>query len=416
MHRSSSKGNQDVSNNFLHLLDDNSFVAYLISGSDKVIWDDKVANTPGLAQFIAETRQMMNLLQTREKGLTKEDIEKIWLQIRSLEHQSMVAPKRKWANHFFRFAASLLLILGIGAAIWYYNSDWDASGSFQFSPNLALSPSGESTLILPSGNQIELQNDNNPVTVLADGEIIVNNNLISRSETQDGSQSQRMNQVIVPFGRKTELILPDGTQVFLNAGSKIAFPSEFSARQRLVYLEGEAYFNVQHNPSQPFMVNVNELTIKVLGTAFNISGHPSDKTIETVVVEGIVSISDNSRSRLTKNEVEVNASMKASWERGTRNIILASIPNPSLYSAWISGWFIFDRENLYKVLTKMERYYDVNFIYDGQISDANISGKLDLKESVEEVVNALADVADFDFRIDENNVYLKHKLKPLTRK
>ncbi len=411
MDRDPSKENFNIPGNFIDLLDDTSFVDYLLYGSGKEIWEEKIANNPALKDFIEETRRVVNLLNTSEQGLTNAELEKMWLSVRA--QHSLVVTRRNRIKHFLRFAASFIVLLGIGTAIWLFSSNLETSQSFEFSPNVALSPSGESTLILPGGSLIELQNDENPVTVLADGEIIANNNLISRSTIQGGNLSQRMNQVIVPFGRKTELILPDGTQVFLNAGSKLAFPSEFSSRQRLVHLEGEAFFKVTHNPTQPFMVIVNELMVKVLGTQFNINGHGTDSIIETVVIEGVVSLSENTKSRFPKKGVEVTASMKASFAKDTKSIALASVPNPSIYSAWTSGWLIFERENLYGILSKMERYYDVNFIYDRQISDATISGKLDLKDSVQDVVTALADVAEFAFTIDENNVYLKQKLKQL---
>lgn len=401
---------------FLHLLDDPSFIAYIQLGENGEIWENRTADSPELLKFINETRSLIEELQINEVGLTKEDLAKIWKNLQSEEKNRKQITKRTRRLHLYRFAASLLALFALGTTYWLYSERKDVPEHFQFSADLALSPSGESTLILPSGSQIELQNDDVPLTILADGEIIANNSLISRSHTQAGNQSQRMNQVIVPFGRKTELVLPDGTRVFLNAGSKMAFPAEFSSRQRLVHLEGEAYFDVQHNPTQPFIVIVNELAVKVLGTQFNISGHPEDQTIETVVIEGIVSVSNNVKNRFSKSEVEVTSSMKASWEKGSKNIHLENIPNPSYYSAWTTGLFIFERESLFSVLTKLERYYNVSFKYDRPIQNANISGKLDLKESMSDVLLALADVAGFSFTQEDNQVFIKQKIKQLPTK
>jgi len=243
MDRDPSKENFNIPGNFIDLLDDTSFVDYLLYGSGKEIWEEKIANNPALKDFIEETRRVVNLLNTSEQGLTNAELEKMWLSVRA--QHSLVVTRRNRIKHFLRFAASFIVLLGIGTAIWLFSSNLETSQSFEFSPNLALSPSGESTLILPGGSLIELQNDENPVTVLADGEIISQQQPHYHVQpSREANLSQRMNQVIVPFGRKTELILPDGTQVFLNAGSKLAFPSEFSSRQRLVHLEGEAFFKV----------------------------------------------------------------------------------------------------------------------------------------------------------------------------
>src|SRR5690606_14480825 len=95
-----------------------------------------------------------------------------------------------------------------------------------------------------------------------------------------------MNEVIIPYGKKSELLLADGTKVWLNAGSRLAFPSRFTRNTREVFLEGEACFQVAKNEEQLFIVKAGNLDVKVLGTHFNVSAYPADATIETVLLEG----------------------------------------------------------------------------------------------------------------------------------
>ena len=105
-----------------------------------------------------------------------------------------------------------------------------------------------------------------------------------------------MNQVVVPFGKKSSIELADGTKVWLNAGSRMAFPDRFTGSRREIFLEGEAFFNVTPDKSMPFYVKTKEVVIRVLGTKFNVSAYEADNEVVTVLVEGTVSMRENKGS------------------------------------------------------------------------------------------------------------------------
>ena len=198
----------------------------------------------------------------------------------------------------------------------------------------------------------------------------------------------KMSEVVVPFGKKLQLALEDGTKVWLNAGSRMAFPTKFTGKKREIFLkEGEGYFEVAHNQKRPFYVNTAEIAIKVLGTKFDISAYKSDNLIETVLIEGRVAISKQSAFGFLKGESILMPNQKASYDRKDRFIVVKDDPNVDYAIAWTEGWFKFNQQSINDVLNKLQRYYNVRFVFDpGFSTEGLITGKLDLKDTIEQVM------------------------------
>jgi len=186
----------------------------------------------------------------------------------------------------------------------------------------------------------------------------------------------------------------------------------FAGKKREVYLEGEAYFEVTHIPDQPFFVNVREISLKVLGTRFYLSAYPSNEEIITVLLEGSVALNENSSLGLFRKEVVLEPGQKASFKRSNKTINVEQEADIEFYISWTKGWFLFSKESLFTVFNKLERYYNVKFIYDKSFpSDDLISGKLDLKDSISDVLVTLSGVSKISYRIENENVYIERKLK-----
>jgi ferric-dicitrate binding protein FerR (iron transport regulator) len=220
-----------------------------------------------------------------------------------------------------------------------------------------------------------------------------------------------MNEVVIPFGNKSQLILPDGTKVWLNAGSRMAFPNKFSGKKREVFLEGEAYFEVTHNANLPFFVNTKDISIKVLGTKFNVSAYKTDKVAETVLLEGKVAVKELSSMGFMMKETMLAPNQKASFNKENKTISVQNERDADFAIAWTEGWFKFSQQNLNTVLNKLQRYYNVQFEYDPNFSTADmITGKLDLKESIEQTMVALGDVANIQYRINGDKIQIEKKI------
>lgn len=206
------------------------------------------------------------------------------------------------------------------------------------------------------------------------------------------------NTVETPLGMRSSLTLPDGTKVWLNAGSKISYPVMFSDDSRKVSLSGEAYFEVKKAKKWPFMVHAKNMNIIVAGTTFNCNAYPENDQIQTVLVEGKVSISN---SNATVN-VSMNPGELATFSN-SNNHVTKTKTDLRKYVAWKSGKLMFRDDNMSKVVEKLERWYNVEFeIADKEIADYVYTATF-IDESLDQVLKMLSLSAPIRFTISERN-------------
>jgi len=184
---------------------------------------------------------------------------------------------------------------------------------------------------------------------------------------------------------RSSLILPDGTKVWLNAGSKLCYPVLFSDNFRAVSLEGEAYFEVKKDKKWPFMVHSGNMSIVVLGTTFNCNAYPENSVIETVLVEGQVTLV-NSSATVSK---ELLPGELAIFKKENQEITKTKT-DLEKYIAWKSGKLMFREDKMDVVVEKLERWYNVDFeIKDKEISDYVYNATF-IDESLDQVLKMLS--------------------------
>lgn len=187
--------------------------------------------------------------------------------------------------------------------------------------------------------------------------------------------------IIVPNGERSKVVLPDGSTVQLNGGSQLKFSPAFTSRKRTVLLEGEAFFDVAHDPSHPFVVETGNLQIKVLGTRFNVSSYPDDKTITTYLEQGKVEVSIEGQGNTYLKPSEV-----LKFDKSTGKAVKQTI-NDSRFSDWTRSVLNIKGETIEELAKKLERRFDINinfgdhevrkYIYSGSIKDENLDTVLE---------------------------------------
>jgi ferric-dicitrate binding protein FerR (iron transport regulator) len=219
------------------------------------------------------------------------------------------------------------------------------------------------------------------------------------------------NTVETPLGMRSSLTLPDGTLVWLNAGSSISYPVLFANNSRKVSLSGEAYFEVKKNKKWPFIVSAKNMDIIVSGTTFNCNAYPENNQIQTVLVEGAVS--------LTNSSATVNVSMTpgelATFSSSDQKVVKVKT-DLQKYVAWKSGKLMFRDDKMNKVVEKLERWYNVEFeIEDKEIEDYIYTATF-VDESLDQVLKMLSISAPIRYTISERNkqedqTFAKSKVK-----
>lgn len=238
---------------------------------------------------------------------------------------------------------------------------------------------------------------------------------------------RQMQQVATQNGTRTSTRLPDGTMVWLNAGSKIFYENDFAGATREVKLEGEAYFDVVKNPGRPFIVHTGGINIKVLGTVFNVRSYPADKTVETTLIRGLVQVtrngypqqkpvyvhpneklvvdkvaeSENDDNTATRQQVVTTGTYKLAQLDTTVN------ETERVETAWVYNRLEFRGEDFEQLARKMERWYNVSIVFeDDNVKKQTYNGSFE-NETVEQALTALKAAAPFSFSIQGHLIKIK---------
>lgn len=236
------------------------------------------------------------------------------------------------------------------------------------------------------------------------------------------------NTVSTKRGSKSKIQLPDGTQVWLNADSKITYNENFQDKVREVQLSGEAFFDVVHDESRPFVIHTNVIDVKVLGTAFNVRSYADEKNTETSLIRGSVEITLRNKpdkkivlkpnDKLIVDNMEANAEISTSSvvrrDSGNRTALLTlgkvsfkESENNALETLWVKNKLAFDKETLEEIAMKIERWYDVKVnITDARIKKGEYSAIFE-DEDLEQVMEALRMTGNFHYSINKKEVTIR---------
>lgn len=390
------------------LLEDQDFVNQIISIQTNEEWADFLQANNSTKYNIVRARKIIQLFKVSEGKLRDETKFNLWKNVN--EFNKNFSRKRNviQLNVFIRYAASILIIMAIGSAIyWRYSASSNEYGFVK----IESAPNNNPILVLANKKKIELNSnkESNIIVLKNQDALLVNNDSIIQNATQPETEQIAFNEITVPYGKKVTLQLSDGTKVQLNAGSQFAFPQSFKGKNREVHLVGEGFFEVSKNREQPFIVSTPRVDVKVLGTKFNLSAYSSDNICETVLLEGKVEI--QGKGKVFNDRIDLTPNQKAIYLDDTKQLTKTNIPNAGIYTTWINGWYDFSNEKLDRVLGKLERFYNVKFIYDESLVEnaLPLSGKLDLKGSISEVMSVLSGVAKIDYKISNENILIMTK-------
>lgn len=205
----------------------------------------------------------------------------------------------------------------------------------------------------------------------------------------------KMQTVIVPAGQRAELLLADGTKVWLNSRSKLKFPDRFQKDARNVELDGEGYFEVTHQEEAPFTVHTSRYDVKVLGTEFNVKAYNSKNQFETSLLKGCVEVSDANKSQIVRLRPDEKV-----ISDGSQLIRSASLDKN--YFRWKEGLLCLDDESIGGLIDKLELYYDVKIIVQqASLMKYHYSGKFRISDGVEHVLKVLQLKHKFTYTKDE---------------
>jgi transmembrane sensor len=305
----------------------------------------------------------------------------------------------KW----FAAAAAALIIICIGPGFfWWRKSLHEHNLLVKTNTAAGIRPgSNRAVLSLDNGVQIPLDDSVSGEVATQGGTEIVKTDsaeLRYRSTGESGSTAH-MNTLSTPRGGTFRLVLPDGSRVWLNAASSITFPTVFTGKSRTVTISGEAYFEVAQDKEKPFRVHLNDIDIGVLGTHFNVNAYGNEQKIRTTLLEGKI--------ELTKGRYRTVLSPGDQAFSGAEDMVVRlDAEDLERQVAWKSGLFDFDNADLPVIMRQLERWYDIQVRYEGDVPQRRFRGELSRALELNDILEVLREV-NVRYRIEGRTLIIE---------
>lgn len=212
-------------------------------------------------------------------------------------------------------------------------------------------------------------------------------------------EEQRIITLSAPVGTQSDVILDDGTRVWLNSGSSLRYDSEFGKKNRNIELEGEAYFEVEKSCKYPFKVMAGEITVEVLGTRFLVCCYSDDETISTYLLKGCIEL----EIKETNQKFELEPGLEAVFDKNSKETNIESNNDPNILS-WMSGGISFHNESFYQIIKKLQRRFDIKIVTDhNSIPNMRLTADFD-QEDIEIIFKYLQEISNIKVT-RKDNVY-----------
>lgn len=293
-------------------------------------------------------------------------------------------PMYKW----WAAAAAIVLLLSAGGYLYYKQE----ARLPQVSQTIIAPGHQGAILTLANGGQVQLDTIQNGVIALQGG---VTAKIVNGTLHYEGQPTGTLyNKMATPKGRVFQLTLPDGTAIWLNSASSVRYPIAFTGKERKVEITGEAYFEVAPDPEKPFLVVVsNKTTVKVLGTHFNVNAYDNEQEITTTLLQGAIQV----------NKMILKPGQQAILDKDN-DLRLLQAADMNKVMAWKNGLFDFEGATLQEVMRQLERWYDIDVVFEGPIPDIQFGGKMTRGIPLNDVLEILKgfEGADFTFHMEGN--------------
>lgn len=394
------KGNKKYT--LAQLLDDDYFILSVKHPTleSDIFWKDVIQKgyvnqqTYNLAKKFILSVQPGTLGNVQKKRMWEE------IGIRNTEKQK----KRSRLRILFSATAACILVLCALSVGYFFNSPVGDEYYLAIHDKPDIS-ADHIQLILSGEKPLSIKDKNADIQYTEKGEVLVNSDLLKEeyivTEINENKRRETYNQLIVPKGQQSSLTLSDGTRIWINAGSRVIYPPLFNNKERIIHVEGEVFLEVFHDNKRPFIVKTKEFDIRVTGTSFNVSSYEDIDSYSVVLVEGAVKV----KTKNIKEEIALSPGQKLSYSDKEYDI---ETVNTSFYVAWKNGFYQYKAESMTDIAARLSYYYNRNIYCDETVAAITCSGKLDLKQDIEKVLETLCKGAlPITFYEKNNNYYIK---------
>lgn len=374
------------------LLEDDFFIRSNISPSLETInfWKEQIV--AGLdEQEYKLAMFFLRSINVKKEQMSDERQELVWTRIKDSNKILQIERNRRFRS-FMLFAAACVAVTII-LSVSIYTSVFNTTDIEVIAREMKIASESDEIQLVLCDKPIPIGGKESKIQHDVKGAVVVNSEKVadlSQSSPRSSKRSTEFNQLIVPNGKRSTLILEDGTKVWVNAGSRVVYPVAFAGGKREIYVNGEIFLEVTPDKKRPFVVKTKEMEVQVLGTSFNVTAYETDRSASVVLVNGAVVIDTKDKENvcLTPNNM-------FSYHEGESNIKEVDVNN---YILWREGLYTYKSENLSVILDRLSRYYGKSISYKQDIAALKCSGKLDMQEDLEVVLDGLCQTAPVKYK------------------
>jgi ferric-dicitrate binding protein FerR (iron transport regulator) len=383
-----------------------------------------------------ENRELMQLLQQQSNdSAVKEWLDGLWSNLtienrlseskanalfnailaadRGVSMQTALRPVRRLFSAS-RVAAAAVLLLCISAGAWYFFFKKPVASTVQSHEPAHLIndiPPGtnNAVLVLADGKRINLDSAGNGDVARQEQTTITKKNgmvVYNDSNSPLTTHHSPYNTLTTARGNQYQLLLPDGSKVWLNAESSVRFPVAFQGRERRVEITGEVFFDVVHNAKMPFAVVANGVEVQDLGTQFNVNAYANESGVQTTVIEGKVNIVKRETANVKRQSAILKPGERAVLTHDSRLTIDENVDVEQVI-AWKNGQFMFAGNSIQSVMRQLERWYDIEVSYAPNVSTEEYIGTITRFSNISAVLNMLERTGTVRFELKGKKVIVK---------
>lgn len=344
-------------------------------------------------EFICKLESQKDILKTRTSP------KEVW---EDLSRQRIKRQQRRRLWGIVVSCAAIVTLL-VGIYIFMAYNKTVQTPLYPTYGQLLSSHAREAELILPNGQKYALgERDTTWQTIDGTGSMQTKDRtlIMQAGKAADTTAYYTLN---VPYGAEYDLVLPDGSKVYLNAGSVLRYPERFNDTRREVFLSGEVYLEVVHNEEHPFVVRTRDIAVRVLGTVFNINAYPDNKWVKTTLVEGKVETQCGDR------HITMEPGTQVAYDKEAHETAYFPV-NTHLYTSWKDGYYDFEDMKLEELAQIFTRWYNVQIDFaEPELKNLRFSGRLKRYDSAEELFEMLDYVHRVTFSIENGRIVIRRK-------
>lgn len=356
---------------------------------DQTYWENTMKAFPELNPLITHADELYKTqILLNDYSLTVKQIDDYH---HIFQHRVKQQRKRKTLVYWLSGVAAVLLVLVVNHFFKPFAQQESELVSFMKESSFVVDSASEDIQLYVSADRlITIEEKEADISYHTDSIRITGKSLAAMN-------TMEYSRLVVPKGKRSKLVLSDGTTLHVNSGTKVIYPNRFADNIREIYVDGEIFLDVAHNQKQPFIVRTNEIAIRVTGTRFNVQAYEEDAETQVVLAAGAVQITPHHHA----GKIDLVPSQLYDYHSGQASVKHVDVEK---YISWMQGMIYVEDERLDVLMTKLSRYYGEKILFDEELGNQRCTGKVDLKDDLSEVLNGLT----FSFRIkieQENETY-----------